>query len=95
MISEEHPQIADAEEQLTLRGGRSIETPMSGSESDPVKKYLKQLGAAGGKAGRGKSKIRGTIAYYKRISRKGVEARRKKAAAAAKAKTKRAAAGES
>jgi hypothetical protein len=50
-----------------------------------MRKYLSQIGQRGGLAGRGGSQLRGgkteaeQTAYYKRISRKGVRARRAKA----------------
>lgn len=42
-----------------------------------IKKYLAEIGAKGGKA-KGKSKVRGTAAYYKKLSAAGVRARKKK-----------------
>jgi len=35
-----------------------------------IKDYLKQLGKLGGKAGKGKSKVRGDSEYYRRIAKK-------------------------
>jgi len=52
-----------------------------------MRKYLSQIGQRGGRAGRGESQLRGgetpaeRSAYYKRISRKGVRARRARAKA--------------
>jgi hypothetical protein len=40
-----------------------------------LSKYLAELGKRGGAAGTGKSKVRGGIAYYKRISKLAVKAR--------------------
>ena len=44
---------------------------------DPVKEYLAAIGSKGGKAS-GKSKVRGDSDYYKRISKKAAEARKRK-----------------
>ena len=50
-----------------------------------MRKYLSQIGQRGGRAGRGESQLRGgeteaeQSAYYRRISRKAVRARRAKA----------------
>jgi hypothetical protein len=54
---------------------------------ETVAEYLARIGAKGGKV-TGESKKRGDESYYKRISRKAVAAKRRKAAAAAKAKGK-------
>jgi hypothetical protein len=49
-----------------------------------ISEYLRKIGAQGGKAGTGKSKVRGGTtrseqkAYYERISRKAVKARKAK-----------------
>jgi hypothetical protein len=40
-----------------------------------IKRYLASIGSKGGKAGIGKSKLRGGPAYYKRISKLAAEAR--------------------
>lgn len=45
-----------------------------------VRKYLKEIAAKGGKAGRGDAKLRGGKAYYKRISAMAVKARKANAA---------------
>ena len=48
---------------------------------EEIKRYLASIGSKGGKAGTGKSKMRGGTDYYRRISRMAVkarEARRKK-----------------
>lgn len=50
-----------------------------------IKKYLASIGSKGGKAGTGKSKIRGGKEYYKRISRLAAKARRAAASNHAKA----------
>jgi hypothetical protein len=44
-----------------------------------IKAYLAKIGAKGGRA-KGKSKLRGSKAYYKRISALGVKARKAKSA---------------
>lgn len=43
-------------------------------------RYLSAIGSKGGKAGTGASKRRGDAAYYKRISKKAAQARKRKAA---------------
>ena len=40
-----------------------------------VRQYLAMIGQRGGTAGRGASKVRGTAAYYKRISKLAAKAR--------------------
>jgi hypothetical protein len=37
---------------------------------DPVKEYLRRIGAKGGKAGKGASKVRGDSDYYRRLVKK-------------------------
>jgi hypothetical protein len=44
----------------------------------PIKKYLAKIGAKGGKAGKGATKLRGDAAYYRRISRLAAKARKAK-----------------
>ena len=51
--------------------------------TDKVRDYLAAIGSKGGQA-TGKSKVRGDTDYYKRISKKAAEARRRKAATADK-----------
>lgn len=46
---------------------------------ETTRKYLAGIGSKGGKAG-GASKRRGDAAYYKRISKKAAQARKRKAA---------------
>jgi len=41
-----------------------------------IREYLKKIAAKGGKAGTGKSKVRGDASYYSRIGK--ISARRKK-----------------
>jgi hypothetical protein len=41
-----------------------------------IKKYLASIGSKGGKAGSGKSKVRGGPEYYKRISQLAAKARK-------------------
>jgi hypothetical protein len=43
-----------------------------------IKRYLASIGSKGGKAGKGRSKLRGGSAYYRRISKLAAEARRAK-----------------
>jgi len=43
---------------------------------EEVKRYLASIGAKGGKAGSGKSKVRGGSDYYKRISKLAAKARK-------------------
>lgn len=43
-----------------------------------VRAFLAALGAAGGRAGKGNAKVRGSKAYYQRISKLGVAARTRK-----------------
>jgi hypothetical protein len=43
-----------------------------------IKRYLASIGSKGGKAGKGRSKLRGGSAYYKRISKLAADARRAK-----------------
>ena len=43
-----------------------------------IKAYLANLGKKGGEAGTGKSKVRGSTEYYKRISAKAAKARKAK-----------------
>lgn len=45
----------------------------------PISEYLASIGSKGGKA-TGASKVRGDAAYYKRISKKAAQARKRKAA---------------
>jgi len=45
------------------------------SDAD-VKRYLASIGKKGGKAGTGKSKLRGGSAYYKRISKLAAKVRK-------------------
>ena len=40
-----------------------------------ISKYFAELGKRGGAAGTGKSKVRGGIAYYKRISKQAAKTR--------------------
>ena len=47
---------------------------------EEIKRYLASIGSKGGKSGKGKSKLRGTTAYYKRISMLAAKARKAKAA---------------
>jgi len=49
---------------------------MYDDEKDPA---AVALGRRGGKAGTGKSKVRGSRAYYQELSRRGIKARRAKA----------------
>ena len=44
--------------------------------SNPVKDYLATIGSKGGKA-TGKAKVRGDAEYYRRISQKAAEARKR------------------
>jgi len=44
--------------------------------AEEIKKYLASIGSKGGKAGTGESKIRGSKAYYKRISQLAAKARK-------------------
>ena len=44
----------------------------------PIREYMAAIGAKGGAAGEGTSKVRGSTEYYKRISRKAVKARNAK-----------------
>jgi len=48
-------------------------------QDDRLRDYLASIGSKGGKA-TGKSKVRGDADYYKRISKKAAEARKRKAA---------------
>jgi len=48
--------------------------------TDKVKAYLASIGSKGGKA-KGKAKVRGDVEYYRTISQRAAEARRKKARA--------------
>lgn len=41
-----------------------------------IKRYLANIGGKGGKAGTGKSKLRGGTDYYKRISKLAAKARK-------------------
>jgi hypothetical protein len=50
-----------------------------------IRKYLASIGSKGGKAGTGKSKLRGGEAYYKRISKLAAKARKARSGGAAKA----------
>ena len=64
-------------------------TAMSEAE---IKRYLASIGGKGGKAGTGKSKIRGGADYYKRISKLAAKARKARQNQAGKnIKTKRSA----
>ena len=45
--------------------------------TDNVRKYLASIGSKGGKT-TGKSKVRGDADYYRRISQKAAEARKRK-----------------
>jgi len=58
---------------------------MSGQE---IKRYLASIGSKGGKAGSGKSKLRGGKEYYKRISRLAAKARKARRAEAQNIATK-------
>jgi hypothetical protein len=40
---------------------------------DEIKKYLAELGRKGGKAGKGKSKVRGGSDYYRKLRMKGLQ----------------------
>jgi hypothetical protein len=46
--------------------------------SKSIRDYLAGIGAKGGAAGQGASKVRGTTAYYKRISKLAAKARKAK-----------------
>lgn len=60
----------------TTKGGELVTTIMS---ADEIKRYLASIGSKGGKT-TGASKRRGEAAYYKRISKKAAQARKRKAA---------------
>lgn len=60
----------------TTKGGELVTTIMS---TDEIKRYLASIGSKGGKT-TGASKRRGDAAYYKRISKKAAQARKRKAA---------------
>jgi len=47
------------------------------SRKNPVSEYMAQIGSKGGKA-TGKAKVRGSAAYYERISKLAAAARAKK-----------------
>jgi len=47
--------------------------------NDAVRKYLSEIASRGGKAGVGKSKMRGDMAFYKRISAMAAMARKRNA----------------
>ena len=42
-----------------------------------VLEFFRKTGAKGGKAGTGKSKVRGDSAYYRRLQKKGVRSRKR------------------
>lgn len=42
-------------------------------EKDIIRKFFEAVGAKGGKAGTGKSKVRGDSAYYRRLRRMGIK----------------------
>jgi hypothetical protein len=46
-------------------------------EQEIIKKFLREIGAKGGKAGTGKAKVRGNSDYYSRIRRMAVHKKRK------------------
>ena len=52
--------------------------------AEEIKRYLASIGSKGGKAGKGKSKLRGGPDYYKRISKLAVKARKARESSAAK-----------
>ena len=54
-----------------------------------IKRYLASIGSKGGKAGRGKSKLRGGKDYYKRISQLAAKARKVRRSADAKQNQRR------
>jgi len=56
---------------------------------EEIKRYLASIGSKGGKAGTGKSKLRGGRAYYKRISQLAAKARKARQLAARRPNTKR------
>ena len=60
----------------TTKGGELVTTIMS---TDEIKRYLASIGSKGGKT-TGATKRRGDAAYYKRISKKAAQARKRKAA---------------
>ncbi len=51
---------------------------------EEIKRYLASIGGKGGKAGTGKSKLRGGTDYYKRISKLAAKARKARQSAANK-----------
>lgn len=55
---------------------RNGEQPMN----EAVRRYLKDIGRMGGRAGTGKAKVRGDRAYYERISAMAAKARKANAA---------------
>jgi len=44
--------------------------------NEAVRKYLSEIASRGGKSGVGKSKVRGDVAFYKRISAMAAKARK-------------------
>ena len=52
-----------------------------------IKRYLASIGSKGGKAGTGKSKLRGGPDYYKRISKLAMKARKAGQSSGAKTTT--------
>jgi hypothetical protein len=48
--------------------------------NEVVRRFLKDIGTKGGKAGTGKAKVRGDRAYYERISAMAAKARKANAA---------------
>lgn len=53
---------------------------------EEIKRYLASIGTKGGKAGTGKSKVRGGPDYYKQISKLAAKAREAQQGSAAKTK---------
>ena len=56
---------------------------------EEIKRYLASIGGKGGKAGTGKSKLRGGADYYKRISKLAAKARKARQSQARKTTTKK------
>ena len=56
---------------------------------EEIKRYLASIGAKGGKAGSGKSKVRGGKDYYKRISKLAAKARKARSKTSEKPNQKR------
>jgi hypothetical protein len=61
---------------------------MGDQRKEPLNQAASQMGSRGGKSGKGLSKRRGNVSYYRDMQRKSVASRLKNAAAKNEKKTK-------